>query len=488
MRNKTIFLLIVVIAVFMSVPIWSEEQDTKEELWTLQKELNLLGPRFTGNEAHQKFINLIKSELDKYSIDYKEDVYKFNRWEAQDYSLKVDEINIPVSFYYPYSGITSAEGVTAPLIFCKSSSDFRKAKGKIVVVKAGVKALPTGLLFKIRNTKPGVERLPTRIKNPVVASVLNGHLLKKAKKSGALGAVLIWEGISADNAKGQYLPFTSGYKDFPVLWVDSKNGERLLSSAEKDASATLTLNARLELSETSTIYAVIPGKSKTETVIVNTHTDGTNAVEENGAIALIALAKAMSIKDEKPERTTVFVFATGHFQLPQFGIDEQQATSRWLNDHPEFWDGKDGHAKAVAGLTIEHLGCMEWKDEKNNNNYKATGKIDFELVYTANKEMNQIYLDAIKDRKMLRTITLRPRNSLYFGEGQPLFQRDIPTISLVPAPDYLCKVSENGEIDKINSTLLYEQYQTFVKILDKIDSLPSKEFGSVQKQSIGLFY
>jgi len=33
---------------------------------------------------------------------------------------------------------------------------------------------------------------------------------------------------------------------------------------------------------------------------------------------------------------------------------------------------------------------------------------------------------------------LAPANDTYFGEGEPLFRAGIPTISLVPLPDYLC--------------------------------------------------
>ncbi|QWU17895.1 hypothetical protein SAMN04487895_105336 [Paenibacillus sophorae] len=43
-----------------------------------------------------------------------------------------------------------------------------------------------------------------------------------------------------------------------------------------------------------TIYAVLPGMNDDETIILNTHTDGPNTCEENGGIALLAMAKYFS--------------------------------------------------------------------------------------------------------------------------------------------------------------------------------------------------
>jgi hypothetical protein len=67
-----------------------------------------------------------------------------------------------------------------------------------------------------------------------------------------------------------------------------------------------------------------------------------------------------------------------------------QATSTWLMGHPELWDGKNGNKKAVAGITVEHLGSMEWK-EHGNGQYKATGNIQTECTYVGNARMGKIW-------------------------------------------------------------------------------------------------
>ncbi|WP_160686617.1 hypothetical protein [Clostridium sp. C2-6-12] len=466
----------------------------KEEVWDFQKLINDFGPRLTGSASHKKYNDLIKAELDSYGLKVFEDKYTFNKWEAKSWRLTIEnntgEIEeIPTTFYYPYSGETDKKGVSGELIYCGSGRGFKKAKGKIAIVEVSIPLLPSSLILKKRSSIPKTANLPRIITNSVVGSVLKGPNLEKAVKEGVLGVICIWKKLSYENSLNQYLPFTSGYKGCPSLWVDEKTGDKLKKLAKKKVKANMILEAVIEKeAETNTIYSVLPGKNSKETIIINTHTDGPNACEENGGIALLALAKYFSkIPLSERNRTIVFVFVTGHFQLPQFGVKNRQATSRWLEEHTELWDGRNSNKKAVAAVTIEHLGCMEWKDDEKYSAYNQTNSIDLELVYTGNKIMDQIYLKALEGRKKIRTVTLRPRNNIYFGEGQPLFQVGIPTISLVTAPDYLCKCSKTGEIEKLDIDLMYEQIITFLKAILEIDKTPVEVLGKVEKQSYGVF-
>jgi hypothetical protein len=467
---------------------------SKEEVWDFQKLMNEFGPRLTGSASHKKYNEFIKAELDSYGLEVFEDKYTFNKWEAKNWSLTIEKVEggieeIPTTFYYPYSGETGKKGVNGELVYCGSGGNLKKAKGKIAIVEVRIPPLPSSLILKKRSSVPKTVKLPSVVNNPVVGSVLKGPDLEKAVEEGVLGVICVWRKLSYENALNQYLPFTSGYKGCPSLWVDEKTGDKLKKLAKKKVKANMILEAAIEKeAETNTIYSVLPGKNTKETIIVNTHTDGPNACEENGGIALLALAKYFSkIPLNERDRTIVFAFVTGHFQLPQFGIKKRQATSKWLEEHIELWDGRNSNKKAVAAVTIEHLGCTEWKDDEKYSAYNQTSPIDLELVYTGNKVMDEIYLKALEGRRKIRTVTLRPRNNIYFGEGQPLFQVGIPTISLVTAPDYLCKCSKTGEIEKLDMDLIYEQIITFLKVILEIDKTPAEILGKVDKQSYGVF-
>ena len=199
------------------------------------------------------------------------------------------------------------------------------------------------------------------------------------------------------------------------------------------------------------------------------------------------LAMLRWFKAHPPKRTLIFAFVTGHFRLPVFRVGvmtSNQATGRWLKDNKELWNG--GKYKAVAGCSVEHLGCTEWKDA--DGVYKKTNDVDVELVYTGNKSMDAVYYEAVKGRDRLRTMTLRGHNTMHFGEGQPLSKKGIPEIALVTAPDYLCSVDYTGgsHMDKFDIDLMYEQIHTFVRCVEILDGMTKKEIGRSQPYTVGL--
>lgn len=448
-------------------------------VWEWQQKLASFGPRLTGSESHRSFIHFIEKQVENMGLQVHRSSHRFTKWQAQTWSLSVPRENgapeiIPVSSYFPYSGSTGPDGICAPLVFC--GKNFRGASGKIAVIEVRNIKLPAALLFHQRKAVPKTASLPALVSNPVIGSVLSGPDLEKARKAGVLGIICVWKGLSDEAAAGQYLPFTTGPQHCPALWAAGSALTRLQQLEKEGRSVRLVLDAVTdESAESDSLHAVLPGVNHKKTLIINTHTDGPNACEENGFAGLLSLAHAFSkLPPESRTFDIVFVFVTGHFQLPQFGI-RGQATTRWLQEHPELWDGRGTHAAAVAGLTIEHLGSMEWEDDKTHSSCRPTGQIDRELIYTSSHLMQQILVESIGNRTKLRIVTLNPARSRYFGEGEPLYKAGIPTISLVPAPGYLCAVSDSGFIERIDKQLLYEQIQMFACIAGKILCSPSNE-------------
>lgn len=74
-------------------------------------------------------------------------------------------------------------------------------------------------------------------------------------------------------------------------------------------------------------------------------------------------------------------------------------------------------------------------------------------------------------------MTLRGHNALHFGEGQNFFTMRIPEISLVPAPYYLCVVSDSHEMEKFDIGLMAEQTETFAKLIEKIEKISVGSLG-----------
>lgn len=464
-------------------PVDLAQLPTRDELWRWIIGLNSFGPRLTGSEAHARSIDYLAAEFEALGLQVHRDAQRIQRWSARRSSLTLsDGSPVAVAAEYPYSGMTPAQGVTGELLwFDEKPSDFTQARGKIAIVpveRIDLSSLKAMTLFKRKSRLPDAGAdLQSGEATPLLGPLL-AAFLPRARQAGVLGVICVFEGLSAAQAEQQVLPFTTPYADCPALWVTADTGQRLKVAAQQGLSATLVLDAALEDTQTDTLYAVLPGNNARETLIINTHTDGPNACEENGAAGLLALAQHHARRTDR-NRTLVFVMATGHFQIPQVTA-EGQATTAWLARHPELWDGKEGHAKAVAGLTLEHLGCSEWKDDVAAGSPAPTGRLERELVYTTNPVMEQIYLEAVADRTKLRSLTLSPRiGKVFFGEGQPLFMAGIPSISLIPVPDYLCQVLPDGGLERLDPDFAHQQVVSFTRALHQLDALATADIGAV---------
>ncbi len=455
--------------------------------------MNSFGSRTTGSLGHKRFVQYIKDEIASMGLETHSDSKTFDRWEAKSATLvihaKDGDVPVHVSSPFPYSGETGEEGITAvPVLNQWRYLNFVSAIDKIAVVKVkDLGNIYSGVAFDRKRALPEDLHVQRYYKGPVATSFIRSPFLEVAKAQGVKAMICVWEGMSDAMVEGQYLNFILDYQGIPAVWVNATDGERVLSACRAKEPITLTLLADREKDAVGeSVYAMIKGtETERETIIVNTHTDGVNCVEENGPVAMLGMMRYFV--EHPPRRTMIFAFVAGHFRLPHFkkpGAISDQASSLWLHDHKELWDGKRGHAKAVAALTVEHLGCTEWKDV--DGVYRQTDPIEVEVVYTGNKRMDDIYFASIEGRTKVRTITLRGHNFLHFGEGQPFFNVGVPTIALVTSPDYLCVESEGHEMDKFDPELMYQQTVSFVKMAQIIDQTEAKDLGRADPYSIGI--
>jgi hypothetical protein len=146
-------------------------------------------------------------------------------------------------------------------------------------------------------------------RTPLISGLASGVNLKLAAKAGVLGVICVWRGCAEDDVRNQYLPFTTPYYNCPALWVGSATGDLIAEACRRGDRANLVLEAKLDdQEETQTICAVLPRTVAEETIIVNTHSDGPNLIEENGIIGVLALANYFtSVPQALRRRTIVFV-------------------------------------------------------------------------------------------------------------------------------------------------------------------------------------
>jgi hypothetical protein len=442
---------------------------TERGLFRLVNQMNALGPRFTGSPAHARYVQLLTSGLTSLGLTVERDTKSFLRWSANRWSLVVPSTNeqIPTTSYYPYSGETPAEGVTARLAYAGTARnpDYAGVRGKLVILDCPLDPVPLDTLFHVAAAYPpdAAGTFPKTATSPT-EQLLAAPALTGALAAGAVGAILVWTNVSDEEARDQYLPFAQPHQGLPALWVGNGAGARLKALAESQTEVTLTLIADVDPNATTdSIWATLPGLTN-EIIVVNSHTDGTNAVDENGSVAVLAIATAFSLLPLwTRRRTVVFSLTSG-----QLAAGPGNAAA-WIRDHGDLV------ARTVAAVTIEHCGCMEWSDDTNGV-YRATGRPEPGITMTPLGPEVRIFEAAMLGTANLRMFAMDSTNP-YFGNGAAFFAAGIPTISYVPLPSYLFSAPQNGHIDKLSPSRMAAEVLGFaraIRLIDRIDAAALK--------------
>ena len=439
-----------------------------DELWRWLEQLAAWCPAATGSAGHNAFVNFLDQRLRAAKLTPERKTFKIDYWEPKAWTLSVGGEKIHVTGYRPYSGPTAPSGVTAPLYDAGMAPkpNYSGASGRIALVELepAPNQADMHLAGKLIGTYPANATVPGTAYGPVGA-FRTAPDLKQAQEAGVVGVIYIWNNISDANAEDQAAPFTAPPSPVPAIWVGQSTGKKLKAMAASKASATLTMHAIVHPgSPTDNIWAILPGKTD-EAIIINTHTDGCNAIEENGALGVVALANYFAkVPESQRNRTLIFLMTTGHFA---HGL--VRGTQDWINTNPGWMK------KAVACVTLEHLGANEWVDHPAENQYKSTGQYEWGIAYTPRTAEGELFLRAVQGTDAKNTYAFKPDGG-YPGEGAGFFRAGIPTLSYIPTPQYLfLEPVKGGAIDKLDKHRLHGEVVTFTRCVAALDKMSIAE-------------
>ena len=502
-----------------------------QELWAWEEHLVRFGTRYTGSPGHAAYVDWLAGQLSAIKgFTLRTDRLTFNRWLARHYGLRVSvpaavgaSGSVPVTYYYPYSGQTPPTGVTGSLVDLGTyaAAGYTKAfwapaKGGIALVRTPPPVFDLDLgQTATGGYEPG--KTPAQaaadytayaaaFTHPAWQGVLEPVPLLDARNAGVRGVICVWTGVPDDEVIHQYNPFTTGYPSAsglatpgdpgcPALWVGDSTGTELSGlAASGQATATLVLTAHITAgAATETVWGWLKGSGNTgENIIINTHTDGPNATEENGGLGLVALARYLASVPSR-NHDMYFALVTGHFQLPQFTatipspknvVVGNDATSVWMVDHPGIYQA------AQLGVTVEHLGATMWTNVAGQ--YVATGGSEWAATYTMQHDPANVvnaeqaaYLAAVAGVNgagwpVYPVATVKPGTTIpfYLGEGAPLYTAGLGTVSLIPLPTYLLQAGDAQrpallDLDKIDQRLMYGEVLAFARTIRTLDATPS---------------
>jgi hypothetical protein len=455
------------------------------------------GYRPTGSPAHEGYISLLASELTAIGVsDVHTEPYSFTKWTPSTWSLTLLDGPSPgavaLSGYVPYSGVTVGSGVTSGLVYVPASTipidatALSKAlqdpttwnqnlqtelqgtlaslgvAGKIAlfdVPRISV-ALTTLTGTPVLVNDPG-HTLPanaTVSRTDLSAMLIVPAMLSALAAEGAVGGIGILDD-PAEAARGEYAPFFGVVSpNLPSVYVDRATGATLtsaLTAADPLLSANLVLRATLATATSENLVGTLPGDSSQE-LILGSHTDGTNSMEDNGPAAILALASCMPAK--RP-RTVRIVLSGGHF-VGSKGLQTYVAAHT-----------ADLTADALAVIEIEHLGAREWT-EVSPGVMGLTGLPEVQVVTTwpnaplvaAGKAFGQ---------QFPRTVVGGPP---LLGEGHNF--SIVPLIQFITMPEYLLV----GQLPAITSQftdfgLMGQQVDAFADMLATLQAAPAAELG-----------
>lgn len=441
-----------------AIHINKNEFISEEQFRIWEKELSDMGPanqkglRATASVENESYIDQLKVQLAAAGLTVHSEDVPVERWIADSWSLSImdttGEKEIKTAAYIPFSGSTGKDGICAPLSLMKTGKE--NLKGKIAVTEVSYMGIPEGIFsllkFKELVCDPQNEFYKWK---PWVRSTMGGapkikKAILNAEKAGAKGLIIVLD-VPYEGAKGNYVnALDRVIRDIPGIYLDRDNGKAVLEAAKKNLRAKLVLKAKREKAVSRNIYAVVEGKRKDDYIILNSHTDGLNAVEENGAMGVSAIAQYIARLPEKCfEKSIMFLFTTGHFLAGIGGLEFSKKHT-------------DDFMKQCSGLiAIEHIGAMEWCEDKNGK-MRLTGRNEPALLFIPDDEKfkkaakNMMNIANIHPFMAVRPIPVNklgvlkkklpelPGNcdAMYPGEAQLFSGHGIKAVNYISGPTY----------------------------------------------------
>lgn len=402
---------------------------------------NQRGLRATGSAAELTHQNRLRKDLVRAGVkDVGFDAITLQRWTTDTWGLDVNGAPVTTASYIPYSGQTPAAGVSGELVYLADPKAVAPGSltGKIAVYDVPVTSIP--LSFFLGLTYPGKQYDPGKqlsgsdpYRRPYLEQGV--AILDALQESGAVGIVAVIDFPEA-SAKGTYFPYDGVLRKVPGVYVDRAVGATLKEQAKAGGvPATVKLPAQVASAKARNLLGVIPGRSK-ECVVLHCHTDGSNAIEDNGPDVIVAMAQYLSrLPKSALPRTIVILLNTGHFHG---GLGAQDFLKRHDDDFAK---------RANAALTIEHVGLKEW-NEVSPGTMAFTGKNEPGAMFGPNsKALVDRGYAGLQAGKMNPSGVLKPLNptakgtpdnAVWPGEGQYLQAvGGIPTLNFITGPTYL---------------------------------------------------
>ena len=441
-----------------------------------QRELDGLGLRATATPVHEHYVDVLRDRLERAGVQHlRYEPVPLERWSTGSWSLHLlssPPRAVKTASYIPYSGRTPASGVSGRLAVVDPAKLPAPGSlaGKIAVFDVPLVAYTyaTFEAFTYKAYDPGHVFVPSApYARPWLGISDEITILDALSRSGAVAAIGVLD-LPANAAHGAYYPYDGTIRSAPGVYVDRAAGAALKNAAASGMSARVALPATIKHVHSRNLIGLIPGASD-ELMLLHCHTDGTNALEDNGPNAIVAMSQYLArLPRHALPRTVMVLLTTGHFH-------GAAGTAAFVSRH------KGGLLRRVAAaVTIEHLGSREWQAGPGGS-YELTGAWEPGTFFTPESTplVNASYA-ALRGARAAPASVLKPyvpAPGSPDGNGWPAEGTDlwtagaIPTTNYITGPSYLLNWGI-PTIDKVDVGRMHSELVAFTQLLLDLSRVP----------------
>jgi hypothetical protein len=371
------------------------------------------GVRATGNENHRRYIDWLERRMKAVpGVRMRSVRFEISRWDHRSTSLQLGEERLAVAGPIPYTKSTGTGGASAPLVYLPAGQPITAANaaGRIVVRDRG-------------------EGSPKEDPD-----------LEAAGAAGAAGLLFVAD-LPRRQIRGFYRPYRGVHWQVPGAYLGADEGQRIKAALAAGAPvpATLTVRATTTPASTRMLRATLPGRGKRR-FVVQSHTDGVNAIWDNGPIVMLAMARYLAELPVRCRPTVEFAFTTAH-------LYQSKASSKWL---AERLDREYDSGRVAAVMAVEHFGAFHYDSVARSN---GPGNV------LRRSSRHEPLVVAVTDSERLRAAVRQavspiapavvvegldasdpnrvPVHCSFGGEGGPYNQRLVPTVGAISGPAVL---------------------------------------------------
>jgi hypothetical protein len=457
-----------------------------------------LGVRPTGSRAQNLYIQWIMRRLHEVpGARIAKEPFTINRWSpgSMELQLKVGETTtaVPIAAPVPYAQPTQSGGVSAPLVEIPDEEQITAANaaGRIVVRPAPAGSVPNYDFFLpvvswfVYDPEGTIDPTQTFFGDFINYNARVADL-RDAAAAGAKG-VLFVKDLPRSQLSDHYEPYEGTPWNVPAVYLGADEGKRLSDAIASGApaSARLVLHASYRSLETPTIRATIPGQSP-QRIVVDSHTDGTNAVEDNGPVAMVAMARYLAaLPSACRPRTIEFVFPTAHFYQRLVDLNHRYGGAGVIATQ---LDSEYDKGTVSSVLVLEHLGAIDYEQVPRPeggpgsilipNGLRA---IQF-IGITPSPSLLGAVTDVVRSYDMERTILLQgadapgstvPSHCSFGGEGTPYNVHLLPTIGVISAPQSLYDPSFG--LEGIDFNVMHSELLGYTELVNRLGTMSQAE-------------